>query len=113
MSHFSSYNTSDATSGNLVLAGSAVMPPMIMQLGVDAVIAGSVISDQSGTLVISQSFDGINYDFATTIAVVGGTGQSFNLEVIAPFAQIAYTNGGTTQTYFRLFARAFGNKSNG
>lgn len=105
-----SYDTSDGSATPL-LASTSITPIQI-QSGIDAVIAGSVASDQSGTLTISQSFDGSNWDISQNIAVAGGAPQGFNVNIIAPFTQVSYTNGGTNQTYMRLFARAFGNRSN-
>jgi hypothetical protein len=117
MAHFSSYNTSDSQSGATVLAGNASITPIQIQTGIAGVIAGTIISDQAGTLTIAQSFDGSNWDSGSNlqapIAVAAGVAQSFNVTVIAPFAQISYTNGAVTQGYMRLFARAFGNRVSG
>lgn len=110
MAHFVAYNT--ANSGTPALAGNAAITPLTIQSQADAVIAGSIISDQAGTLVVAQSFDGTDYDFNQTIAVAAGVGQSFNINIIAPFVQISYTNGATPQGYMRLYARAFGNRTN-
>lgn len=112
MAHFASYNTSDATSGAAPLAANASITPIVIQTGIDAVIAGIVISDQAGTLHVDQSFDGINWDYSATYNVVAGTGTKINEDIIAPLVQVRYTNSATNQTYLRLFLRAFGSRSN-
>lgn len=65
-------------------------------------IAGLVFTDQSGTLTIRQSIDGVNYDITDTIAVTGGTPLRFSAQVVAPSVRVVYTNGATPQTVFRL-----------
>ena len=96
------------------MVANAAIPPMQISGGVDAVVAGYIISDQPGILVIAQTFDGTNYDIQDTIDYAGGdVGTSFNIDIIAPTFQISYTNGGEAQSYMRLFARSFGNRSSG
>jgi len=112
MSHFSSYSTGDE--GSAALGANASIPPMQITGGVDAVVAGYVISDQAGVLVISQTFDGTNWDISQSFTYSAlGIGLTFNVDIIAPSFQISYTNGGEAQSYMRLFARSFGNRSSG
>lgn len=87
------------------------MTPIVINTAVDGVVAGTIISDQIGTLTIAQSFDGVHFDSTvTTVVLAAGVGQSFSVAIIGPFVQLSFTNGGTPQTYMRLFARAFGTK---
>jgi hypothetical protein len=67
-------------------------------------VAGTVFSDQSGTLKVQQSADGTNWDLETTVAVTGGTGAAINVALVAPFWRLKYTNGATPQTAFRISA---------
>lgn len=67
-------------------------------------ITGMVFSDQSGSLAVQQSIDGVNWDISTTHAVTGGTGLPFSDPVYGPYWRLRYTNGGTNQTTFRLGA---------
>jgi|ERR1039458_1380676 hypothetical protein len=109
MAHFGSYSTSDSNTGNTVLANNDVVTLGPIQLETAQAITGSVASDVGGTLSIQQSFDGIYWDIQyALITLVGGTPQSFSVPVIAPVAQIVFTNNsGSTQAYLRLFARTF------
>ncbi len=69
-------------------------------------IIGSAYSDQSGTLLVEQSQDGSNWDAQSTVTVTGGSpSAAFEVRVVAPFGRLSYTNGGTAQTAFRLYAR--------
>lgn len=76
-----------------------------LQAGREDWIVGLAFSDQTGTLLIEQGIDGQNWDFDTSIAVTGGTGKEFKVEIYAPFIKLTYTNGATPQTEFRLGAR--------
>lgn len=68
-------------------------------------IVGSAFSDQAGTLYIEQSFDGTNWDISTSITITASDGKGFSEELVAPNIRLRYTNGGTNQGEFRLFAR--------
>lgn len=67
-------------------------------------IVGSVYSDQSGTLLVEQSWDNTNWDVQSSISVTGGTGQGFDITIVAPKGRLSYTNGTAAQTVFRLYA---------
>jgi hypothetical protein len=110
MAHFGAYSTSDpnaAANSWTALGANGVLTLGPMQTETAQTIAGSVFSDQSGTMLVQQTFDGSNWDISQSFTVVGGTAQSFNVSVIAPVSQIVYTNGATPQGTFRLFARTF------
>jgi hypothetical protein len=83
-----------------------------LQAGREDYLVGLVFSDQGGTLLIEQGIDGQNWDFDTTVTVVGGTGKEFKQDIYAPYIRLTYTNGATPQTVFRLAARfsSTGNK---
>lgn len=69
-------------------------------------IVGSAYSDQSGTLLIEQSQDGINWDVQSTVTVTGGSPSAgFDVDVVGTYGRLNYTNGATAQTVFRLYAR--------
>ena len=65
---------------------------------------GSIKTDQSGTLYIEQSPDGTNWDLSTSVSITGGTAQSINASLYLPWVRLRYVNGGTPQTYFRVYA---------
>lgn len=67
-------------------------------------ISGTVFADQAGTLKVQQGGDGINWDTFTSFTILASAGQGFNVLLVSPYWQITYTNGGTPQTIFRLFA---------
>lgn len=126
MAYFGSYNTSDPNTGSAPLAANAAIDPIIIQTPMANTVGGTIASDQGGTLTASQSFDGVNWDGPVVFTdadnsgtagvdylVVAGTPRAFTFDVIAPYVQITYTNGGTAQGYMRLFVRSFGLKSGG
>lgn len=79
-------------------------PGYPIQTNYQKLLQGTVFSDQSGSLAVQQSGDGTNWDFVDTIAVTGGTGSKISVQIVAPWLRLVYTNGGTLQTAFRLFA---------
>lgn len=109
MASFGSYNTTDSTTGQVPLLANAapvVLGPL--QTTREQILTGAISTDQSGTLLIQQSFDAGIYWFTTsTIAVVGGTDQTWKVDVLAPWLRLMYTNGSTNQTYMRLFSRLY------
>lgn len=119
MAHFLVYNTSDATRPlDTPLIANASTNLGVIQAQQEGVLTGTVKSDQSGSLFVDQSFDGINWDFTTTIAVTGGTGalvtasgSSGGIPIIAPFVQVRYTNSTVGQAFLRIFVRSFGTKT--
>lgn len=67
-------------------------------------IVGTIFSDTAGSLTISQSSDGTHWDQVDTVAVSASTGAKFSIEVVAPFAKVAFAGGGTQSNgTFRLF----------
>ena len=70
-------------------------------------IVGIAYSDKDGTAYVEYSIDGTNWDYSESFSLTGGTGIKFCSEVVAKYARLKYTNGGTDQTTFRMqgFAR--------
>lgn len=72
-------------------------------------IRGTVYSDESGSLVVSHSPDGVKWDVAeAAIAVTGGTGEAIDFTLLGSYFKIVYTNGGTAQDEFRLWVKSYG-----
>lgn len=68
-------------------------------------ITGSVFASHAGTLLVQQSGDGVNWDIDDSITVSAATKTKINVPLLAAFWRLNYTNGGTNQTTFRLFAK--------
>lgn len=68
-------------------------------------LTGYVRTDQAGNIYIEQTFDGTNWDISDTYPVVAGTSKTFTISLLAPLVRIRYVNSGSTQTYFRLYAK--------
>jgi hypothetical protein len=116
MSSFMSYNTSDGSQSPLLANAPTTVGPFFT--GIASKIAGSVISDQSGTLLVQQSMNWnpnpaitTNWDISQSFTVTGGTPVTIDIDVVGPVARAVFTNGATNQTYMRLFLRAFGNRA--
>jgi hypothetical protein len=108
MGHYASYNSANSAGGMTPLTSGQSITPLTIDAGQESKIFGIVKSDQAGTVVIEQSFDGTNWDYANTIAVTAGTGVKIEEDIIAPYARVRYTNGATNQGFLRIFLRAFG-----
>jgi hypothetical protein len=76
-----------------------------MLAGREDFLVGLMFSDQNGTLLVEQGIDGQNWDFDTTVNLVGGTGKEFKIEIYAAYIKLTYTTGATPQNEFRLGAR--------
>lgn len=118
MAKFERYNTTDPTTGQPALGGGASLAsPLLLNVQQEGALVGTVISDQTGTLYVDQSFDynwqtGTgDWDYTATYAVTAGVGVKISESVIAPSMRIRYTNGATPQSYLRIFVRAFGVKT--
>lgn len=62
--------------------------------GLADTLTGLVWADQSGSLTISYSSDGSNWDFSEgNVTVVPNTGQKVSFSVVAPYVRATYTNG--------------------
>lgn len=85
-----------------LLAASAVYTADKFLVGPFDKIVGSVFADQTGTLDVNQSYDGTHWDVQSSITVNASTPTGFNIAVVAPYAQLVYTNGTTAQAVFRL-----------
>lgn len=70
-------------------------------------IGGSIFSEKSGTLLVQQSFDGgEHWDISTEKAITGGTPATIEQALIAPMAQVKFTNGTEESKEVRFFVRA-------
>lgn len=67
-------------------------------------VAGTVFSDQAGTLNVEQSPDGTHWDFDETVTVTASTGASFSKTLVAPYWRLRYVNGSAAQGTFRIQA---------
>lgn len=68
-------------------------------------IRGGVNADVVGTLQLLYSADGINTLFIQATAyIIVSDGLGFKAPVLTPYIKIQYTNGGTAQTSFSLYA---------
>lgn len=67
-------------------------------------VEGIVFADESGTLNVDHSPDGLNWDYTDTLAVVADAGDTFTYPLNAPFWRLRYVNDATPQTEFRLSA---------
>lgn len=99
-----------------LLGAAGVYTSNVITTDVAQNLTGSIYSDQNGTLVVYQSFNyspqmgdiaaTVDWDISQSITYTGGTTPGFSIEILAPTFQLVYTNGGTPQTKFRLYARA-------
>lgn len=88
-----------------LLANNATYTSNVYRVAGWARITGTCFSNQAGSLVVSQSGDGVNWDATSTTSVSASTATSFSVEVVAEFAEVSFTNtGGSTQSTFRLFS---------
>lgn len=115
---FFSYNTDDSTTGQAPLAGNGTTTIGPLLTGVASKVAGSCFSDQAGTLKVQQSFDYLtsggtvnpspSWDVTQSYTITANTPQTIDIDVVAPFLQVVYTNGATPQGHLRIFIRVFG-----
>lgn len=69
------------------------------------IIYVSVFSDVASAtdgLVIEQSPDGTNWDHSDNFTIPANTGKNFSINPFAKFYRVKYTNGGSSQSEFRL-----------
>jgi hypothetical protein len=68
-----------------------------------------IVTDQSGTLFIELSADGVTVDHYHTYNILENTpeGHHYPSELELSFYRLKYTNGGTEQGTFRLFSTLF------
>jgi|ERR1700756_4211503 len=74
------------------------------QTNYQKLLQGTVFSDVAGSLAVWQSGDGTHWDYHDTIAVSASTGAKISVQVVGPWLKLIYTNGGSAQSVFRLFA---------
>lgn len=108
---FLSYDTTGLTGNQRLVANQAMSPIVFHNPAFLPLLTAVASSDQAGTTYIDQSFDGINWDTSQSFAIGIGD-NSFEENLIAPWIQIRYINGGTAQTYMRLFVRTVPTRSN-
>jgi len=93
-------------SGNALSASQEVQFPSTS--GTDAVkynsIHGMVDTDQSGTLNVQCSDDGVSFTTTDTLSVTGGTPAKYNYPLYGRYVRVDYVNGATAQTTFVLSA---------
>lgn len=86
-------------------AGATYGPTAWFQAGGLSNILATVFSDQSGTLNIEWSSDGVNADVISAVNYTGGTNKGGVIsQVVAPYVRFSYVNGSTAQTTFRFYA---------
>ncbi|MCK9566255.1 MAG: hypothetical protein M0Q43_09425 [Methanothrix sp.] len=67
-----------------------------------AKIVGSITSSGNCTVLVQQSQDGVNVDFAASaISVTGGTSKEIDVAVYLRYARLKITNSDADQTTFR------------
>ncbi len=99
----SSTNSSTSNLAN----GAAFTGTAFSTVGANSIVVDVFTSHASATdgLSIQQSMDGTNWDIQdpfTVPAMAAGQGKTYAVQVVAPFARVVYTNGGTLTTTFRL-----------
>lgn len=92
-----------STKTPLAANGTVTLGPVVTERA--DYIAGSVFSDQSGTLFVEQSSDLVNWDISTSNSVVANTGEGFKEELLSPYVRLRYVNGATGQGSFRIYTR--------
>lgn len=107
--------TLELASTSTVLTGDGVFTGDVFKVAGFTKISGIVYSDQSSAasgLVIEQAADeddfALGYVTRSTQSYTGAavTSNTIQVNIVAPFARIVYTNGATPQTVFRLWAAA-------
>lgn len=93
---------SSANSSIANLAGAATFTGAFLNLDGFAGLGVSIITDQSGTLLIDNSEDGTTVDRTSSFPVTGGTPFFIGLTPLMRYVRIRYTNGATPTTTFRM-----------
>jgi hypothetical protein len=72
-----------------------------------AQITGICFANNSGSVQVQQSGDGLNWDRVDATAVTGGTGASFSVAIVAPYARVVFvpTGSNTTLRFFTFLRR--------
>lgn len=60
------------------------------------------VASATDGLVIQQSSDGVNWDHDDKYTLPANTGKNYSINPYARYLRLIYTNGGTSQNYFRL-----------
>lgn len=72
------------------------------------------VASATNGLSVQQSSDGTNWDHVEVYTIPANTAKTFSFQAACQFFRIAYTNGGTAQTTFRLqtvFKQVYGKPS--
>ena len=86
------------------VAGSATYTGSFFAVKKFKQIVGTVEFNENGTLYFDFSSDGATADWSDTLATVGGTADSFAVEIVAPFFRVRWANGtANATTTHRLF----------
>lgn len=65
-------------------------------------LTGSVFANQSGTLNVDQSPDGVNADITDSTAITASTGTKFSVNINLTYVRLRYVNGASAQATLRL-----------
>lgn len=106
------YVTIDLSAGGVISTLNSTSTPLLtghsftgMSEDVSAYpsVTVSCKSDQSGTLYVEFSPNGVNWDSSTSYLYTGGSGFTKRIPVVFKYYRVSFTNtSGTDQSYFRL-----------
>lgn len=74
----------------------------ILDYGIIFINVYSDVASATDGLSIQQSSDGTNWDHSDVFTIQAATGKNFSINPHSKYLRVAYTNGGTEQTEFRL-----------
>ena len=95
---------SKLSSSSLLLSGGVLTTDSVDVSGYSIVIVSVYSSHASATngLSIQFSTDNVSWDFKDEFTIPALIGKTFSFQTVAQYMRIVYSNGGTTQTEFRL-----------
>ena len=96
-------STDNSTSS--ILAGDAVYTGTwedITNFGIIVITLKASHESATDGLMVEFSSDGTNVDSDDTFTIPAATGKTFSFQAATKYFRVKYTNGSTTQTYFRL-----------
>lgn len=98
------------TLSSIISDGNSTSAPLLASVAFTGITESSYINqsvicaiktDQSGTLFLEQSKDGINWDSSLSFSVTANTDEVHRLTLTNIFFRVRYVNGSVAQTYFR------------